>query len=157
MSNARRWIVGSAAVVAIVATAMGASAVPPPADAMPDVLWVAGLGKNADNDALRFRVGAADGAEFEEPRVHSTWGKTNDAPSGVSVRRALHGWAKTRANLASHGILPIAEIAAAGYEATGRERAIDGVSWREMKKFDDEFNSWSVGWWLAARRLWSKD
>jgi len=73
------------------------------------------------------------------------------------VRRALHGWAKPRAHLASHGILPIAEIAAAGYEATGREQAIDGVSWREMKKFDDVFNSWSVGWWLAARRLWSKD
>jgi hypothetical protein len=149
MSDGRRWLLGGAVVLAVVATAMGASAVPPRIDAMPDVLWVAGLADGAGNDALRFRVGGPRGEELAEPRVDSTWGKAHEAPTGVSVRRALHGWAKTRANLASHGVLPYAEIASAGYESTGRAEDVDGTSWRELRKFDEHFSSWSVGWWLA--------
>jgi hypothetical protein len=155
MRRSRRWVVAGLVLFGVVATAMAAaSIIPPGGTEMPDVLWVAGLVKGADDDALRFRVDSPDGVEFVEPRVHSTWGKTDEAPTGVSVRHALHGWAKARAHLASCGVLPYAELAAAGYDATKRTQTIDGVEWREFRKFDDHFNSWSMGWWLEFERLW---
>jgi hypothetical protein len=133
---------------------MTLAAIPPSVAPMPDVLWVTGSVESAGNDALRFRIGEADGPELADARVHSSWRKGDQPLAGVSVRRALQGWAKTRARLASQGWLPIAEVEAAGYHATGQERAVGGMSWREFKKFDDRFNSWSVGWWLRVRALW---
>jgi len=155
MRSARPWVFGGLTLLGGVATAMAAaSVIPPGGTGMPDVLWVAGLADGADNDALRFRIDAPDGLEFADPRVHSTWGKSGDAPSGVSVRHALHGWAKSRVHLANVGLVPYAEVAAAGYDATGRAQTIDGVAWREFRKFDDGFNTVSVGWWLAVQRVW---
>jgi len=149
MSDARRWLTWSAVALVIVATASGVTAIPPRIDAMPDVLWVAGLVEGADGESLRFRVDGPRGDDLVEPRVNSTWGKAHEAPSGVSVRRALHGWAKTRAHLANHGVLPYAEVAAAGYESTGRAEDVDGTNWREFRKFDEHFSATSMGWWLA--------
>jgi len=122
---------------------------------MPEVLWVAGLVEvgEMDSDALRFRIGDAMGADFVEARVHGWSGKEHETPSGLSVFRALHGWAKTRWRLAVNGVVPYADGSATGYRATDRTQNVNGIEWREFIKLTDHSYRWSTGWWNEVARI----